>query len=317
MRRVVWALTLSLVLVALGAGAAAADAVDVRAKQLRRGDYKVRLSAALWLSRSDDPRALSALARALVKDSRSTVRELAVRSLAKQADESVPSAVRKRVIDALERAARRDRRSKVRRLARRTLTQWESLRESPVRTLSEVFVAIDTASDRSRRVSSRDLRALDGTLRTAIRQGAPRYRYGMRADGLPSRAELQRARAAGFYVKATVSDVRARRSGGGVEVACAVEVRVSSWEGADQRLRLRAGEFASATGRGKVVGGSSRTGVARSTRDCVLAVTESVTKRQVLPFLARQARAALSAQVTATTATRSARASRKRTRRRR
>ena len=121
MRRGVWAITLSLVLVALGASPAAADAVDVRAKQLRRGDYKVRLSAALFLSRSDDPRALSALARAAVKDSRTTIRELAVRSLAKQADESVPSAVRTRVVKALERASRRDRRSKIRRLARRRM----------------------------------------------------------------------------------------------------------------------------------------------------------------------------------------------------
>ena len=314
MKKAVTALTVVVALL-LGASVASADRIDERARQLRTGDYKVRLSAALWLSRRSDARAVAALAGALERDRRSTIREVAARALEKRVKRGIDSWALDKALAALGKA-RRDRDRTVRRVSTRAHDKLMALREPAAPRLSRVFVAIQDATDRTRRMGRGDLRAVQARLRAALRRGAPAYRNATRAEGLPTRADLARSLSAGFYVQATVSWVDARRKRGGVEVACAVDIRVGSWDGADQALRLRAGEFASASGRGRVTGGSSRAAVSASARDCVLAVVDSVTAKQVVPFLKRQAGRRLASATPSTTPFRTleARSSRRRTR---
>ena len=60
----------------LCARAAAADAVDASVRELDAGNYKVRLAAALSLSKSRDPRAVIALATALRNDGEQSIRRV-------------------------------------------------------------------------------------------------------------------------------------------------------------------------------------------------------------------------------------------------
>jgi hypothetical protein len=93
--------------------------------------------------------------------------------------------------------------------------------------------------------------------------------------------------AQGFYIGSAVASLNVTKTGRSAEVRCSVSMRVSPWEGTDGEERLVAGKAASASGTGKVVGASSSGGISTSKRDCVLAVIEQITTRQVVPFIQR------------------------------
>src|SRR5688572_1378768 len=63
--------------------------------------YKVRLSAALALSKSTDVRAIEALARALADDGEASIRNVAALALGKNVSEVTPAATRDLAIGAL------------------------------------------------------------------------------------------------------------------------------------------------------------------------------------------------------------------------
>src|SRR5690606_14490812 len=106
-----------------------ADGGDDRAllahgRQLARGEpYKVRISAALWLSRRSptDARAVRLLVRALGRDRERTVRQVAAAALGEMIDHTTPAATLAEVTAALERAGRGDRDRRVRTRAGRAL----------------------------------------------------------------------------------------------------------------------------------------------------------------------------------------------------
>jgi hypothetical protein len=68
-------------------------------------------------------------------------------------------------------------------------------------------------------------------------------------------------------------------------------MRVSPWTGRDGHERLIAGKAASASGNGRVVSSASQRGISSAKRDCLIAVVEQITTRQVVPFIERTARA--------------------------
>ncbi len=71
---------------------------------------------------------------------------------------------------------------------------------------------------------------------------------------------------------------------------CTVAVRIAPWMGKDGGERWEANRAASASGSAKVITGGRDRDVQRGIRDCVEAVVEDVTSRQVLPFLKQVAK---------------------------
>ncbi len=67
-------------------------------------------------------------------------------------------------------------------------------------------------------------------------------------------------------------------------------VRVAPWMGKDGGESWEANRAASASGSAKAITGSRDRDVQRGIRDCVEAVAEDVTSRQVLPFLKQVAK---------------------------
>src|SRR5437868_3407483 len=88
--------------------AARADTIDTSIRQMTDSSYKVRLAAALALSKSHDPRAVIALADALIKDTDSTVRRVAALALGKMIDARTAEDARELGLDALATAATSD-----------------------------------------------------------------------------------------------------------------------------------------------------------------------------------------------------------------
>jgi hypothetical protein len=269
-------------------GTASADQIDIHTKQLDRGrDYKLRLSAAVSLGKAQDPRAVRALTRALQRDKESTVRRIAAQSLGKIVTRSTPRKLIEDAVSALERAAKRDKDKKVRRSAKRTLTKL-----SPLAKASDdmVFINVGKPADRTRK-APRDLPdAIDGTVRQTLQKRAPDYSLDWPTGKLPTGAELERERAQGYFVGATVAKLDVQKRGRTAEIRCAVQIRVNPWAGRDRKERWEAKKAAQATGNGKVTGPNSQRGIHDSMRDCVLAVVEQVTTRQVVPFLRRLAK---------------------------
>jgi hypothetical protein len=269
------------------AAPAKADSVGKRAAQLRTSsDYKVRLSAALWLGKKKEAGAVRALTHALRNDSEKTVRAIAAVSIGKLLDDTLPARVRDDAIDALDHAAQNDDAASVREKAAAAWTATRSLR-TPTGTLPTVFIAVGTPSATGGLPAKTASKEMQSAMRRALRDAAPDFGQGTTAEGLPTAADLRKARSSGFYVNAAVQDIQTVKARGGVEVRCQVGMRVNVWNGSDGEERLRENETASALGNGRVRTASTQSAMANASRDCVNAVVEQLTTKQVVPFIKR------------------------------
>src|SRR5690349_20259390 len=104
------AATIAALLVVIGrARPAWADNVDELVRQLENDDSdKVRLSAALNLTKLGDPRAILALAKAIGNDSDKSVRSAAAVGLGKLVTDKTKSSIKNLAVAALRRAAESD-----------------------------------------------------------------------------------------------------------------------------------------------------------------------------------------------------------------
>src|SRR5512132_2360215 len=87
---------------------AVADPIDQSVKELQARSQKIRLAAALALSKSKDARAVLAVSGALTADGDSTIRRVCALALEKMVDASTAEDARELALDALEKAARSD-----------------------------------------------------------------------------------------------------------------------------------------------------------------------------------------------------------------
>ncbi len=273
-------------------GVAHADRIDSQRQRLRSTSYKVRLSAALDLSKSRDDRAVMALSVAL-GDRESSVRQVAVLGLGKNVGSQTAASVRKRVVAALGRVASRDTSSRVRRAAKQALAEVSkhepTTSQRPARPGS-VFLHLTEPSDPTHSLSTSVRRELMTAVSRTINKHAPTFGMASRKAELPTQSELERQRLHGFYVGAQVAQLTVQRQGSQAEVRCKVAVRVGPWNGRDGGEIIVADRSASASGSARVVGSGSKRGIVLSQRDCVVAVAEEITARQVVPFLERASR---------------------------
>ena len=284
-------------IVVLGTARSYADLIDqnVRELSVNGKSYKVRLAAALALSKSKDARAVLAVADALDQDEDATVRRVAAIALEKMIDGGTANDALSLSITALEKAAKTDGDTKVRETARRALRAVERFKkkgEPAVATTtnitttagrgSAVFVNVDKALDQSKKAP------VDGPDRVTevVKRQVESTGYSTNwPGGLPTSAELTTAKTRGYIVASTVKKVDITRSGHQTQVACTVAIRVSPWAGKDGGEKWEANKAASASGSAKAMTGNTDREVQGGVRDCLEAVSEDVTSRQVVPFL--------------------------------
>lgn len=271
----------------LGVPAAAADAIDIEARQLRSSaSYKRRLAAALALSKSHDGRAVAALATALRTDGEPQIRRVAALALPKALDATTPPRVRDVAIEALEKAAAGDKDAKVRDLAARALTKVAALRPKLAPGAPAVYVHVGQGSDLSRKAPRDTMPRLTKVVRGVVQRKATDMATEWPGSP-PTEKQLNAAGSRAFIVAATISAVDIKRSGTKAEIACTVSVRVAPWNGTDGSEKWVAQKAASASGSGKAMTGSANVAIEGGIRDCVLAVGEELTQKQVVPFLKR------------------------------
>ncbi len=284
----------ALVVLVLCAGIASADTIDQNVKELGSGGYKMRLAAALALSKSKDPRAVIALADALMSDADPTIRRVSAISLEKMVDERTADDAKTLALDAIERAAKKDRDDKVKATAAAAMRSLSGLRTTKAQKAAggggskpEVFVTIE-ASDQSKQAPA----DAPARLTKIVKAGVEKTGYATSwPGGLPTEAELSSNRSRAFIVASTVKKVGVSRTARNATIACTVSIRIAPWSGKDGGEKWEANKAASAQGSAKAQTGVSQREIDAGVRDCLEAVAEDVTGRQVVPFLKRLAQA--------------------------
>ena len=281
----------ALAVLVLCAGIASADTIDRSVRELGGGNYKMRLAAALALSRSKDARSVIALADALMHDTDPTIRRVSALALEKIVDERTEDDAKELALEAVERAAKHDRDEKVKATAVAALRSLSGLRATKTSRSTgpkpEVFVNIE-AIDQSKKAPA------DAPARLAkvVKAGVEKTGYATSwPGGLPTEAELNSNRARGFIVASTVKKVEVERTARRATIACTVSIRIAPWSGRDGGEKWEANKAASAQGSAKAQTGTSQREIDAGVRDCLEAVAEDVTGRQVVPFLKRLAQA--------------------------
>jgi hypothetical protein len=280
-------------------GAARADTIDTSIRQMGDSSYKVRLAAALALSKSHDPRAVIALADALAKDDDSTVRRVAALALGKMIDARTADDARELGLDALADAAANDPDQKVKATAAHAQQDLSGLRRKkkdpkndsrsdPKTDKPGVFVNVDAATDQSK-VAPSDA---GERLSKIVKKSVERTGYSTSwPGGLPTQTELTSNHARAFIIASTVKKIEISKVSRQTQILCRVEIRVAPWSGSDGGEKWEANKAASASGSAKATTGNSDREIAGGVRDCLEAVAEDVTTRQVMPFLKRLATA--------------------------
>jgi hypothetical protein len=265
---------------------ATADAIADRVDELEGGaGYKVRVAAALALSKSTDQRAVEALATAVRKDPDAAVRRVSALALKKVVTANTRKSTRALAIGALEHAAASDKDKKVRKAAARALAALETLLRANA---PAVFVRVTQSTDKTKKAPDRAVSELDKVVRAEVVRASKDYAVDW-PDGLPTGDELSQLGTRAFIVTATVAKLKIDKTGGRAEIACTIEIRVAPWAGTDGEERWVANQTGKATGNGKATTASHDKAVAGGVVDCVGAVGEQLTSDQIVPFIRRLA----------------------------
>jgi hypothetical protein len=278
----------------LSGGAARADAIDGSIRQLGDASYKVRLAAALALSKSHDPRAVIALADAATRDDEATIRRVAVLALGKMIDARTADDARELGLDALAEAASSDLDPNVRATAAHAQHALAGLRRKrrdklePRTDKPEVFVTIEGVNDQSKVAPSDAGERLTRVLKKSVERTGYATSW---PGGLPTQTDLTTSHSRAFIVASTVKKIEISKVSRQTQISCKVEIRVAPWSGTDGGEKWEANKAASASGSAKALTGNSNREIASGVRDCLEAVAEDVTERHILPFLKRLAAA--------------------------
>ncbi len=272
-----------------------ADARADRIKKLtvqlsKSGSQKVRISAALGLAKSDDPRALAALTRSLKSDRSADIRRIAAASLGQRMQRKVSKKARKSVLAALRHASKRDRDSKVRASAKVALAKSElSPTQSPRGRKSKgIMVGVAAPAKVSSRLPKQTAALLQSRVKQVIKEKSPRSVRTAPGTGMPSSSQLKRSGMAGYSVVPNISKLKLKRKGKKTFVTCEIQMKLQPWEGAGGKLGVQ--KSATVTGSGTVTSGSSKRAISDSSQACIEAVVTQVTANQVVPFLVAKAR---------------------------
>lgn len=271
---------------------ARADVIDDEGRELLGAPhYKRRLAAALTLSKVHDGRAVRALATALEQDDDPKLRQVAALALAKAITSDTPRVDRDVAFAALDRATVGDGDARVRELAARTLQKLAAMR-APATKLPAVakgpppavFIYVAAATDGSAKAPADAVDRLGGLVSGVVGRRAPELTTAWPGP-LPTQKALGAAGTRAYSVVTRIAAVDVVQRGGQAEISCKVQVRVQPWNGIDGAEKWVAHKAASATGAGRATTAATARAVAGGIRECVNAVAEEVTAKQVVPFL--------------------------------
>jgi hypothetical protein len=274
------------VLVVIGRAAPAlADNVGELIRQLENDDSdKVRLSAALNLTKLGDARAILPLTKALGNDTDKTVRGAAAGGLGKLVTDKTDPRIKKAAVAMLTQAKDSDDSSLVRGEAEKALraigvTGSATQVQTPPPSGGSIYVNIGPMASKTGDA------AIDARLKALMVKIASRTMTRVAGNmaitwpggAAPTKAMLEAKGTTGFYVDGTVNDVKVKESGSSMTVSCKINMLLASFP--DKSI------FGLLSGGASVQSSGAKTEIAGASEDCVSAVVEDLIAKKIVPTI--------------------------------
>jgi HEAT repeats len=283
------AATITALLVGLTRGTPArADNVSDLVQQLATASSdKVRLSAALNLTKLADPRAILPLVKALGNDSDETVRGAAAVGLGELVDAKTKSSIKNLAVSTLKTAAASDSSSLVRDQAAQALKAIGVTAPTPVQPpssasgggASAIYVNLGPMSSKTGNTAlNAKLKALMVKVATkTMGKVASGMATTWPGGGAPTQAQLQAKSTQGFYVDGTTNELNVKQSGSSATISCKISMLLASFP--DKSI------FGLLNGGASVQASSSASEIALASEDCVSAVVEDLIAKKIVPTI--------------------------------
>jgi hypothetical protein len=263
---------------------ARADNVDELARQLEDDDSdKVRLSAALNLTKLGNARAILPLASALERDGDKSVRGAAAVGLGKLVTDKTEPRVKAKAIAALSRAKESDDSEFVKAQAARALKAIGATETVTATPGGAIYVNIGPMSSKTGDVASDPkLKALMVKIATrTMAKVASNMATTWPGGGAPTKAMLDAKSTQGFYVDGTLNDLKVKESRSSTTVSCKINMLLASYP--DKSI------FGLLSGGASVQASGSATDIALAREDCVSAVVEDLIAKKIVPTITTKA----------------------------
>lgn len=276
---------LALVAVGLRPSPARADNVDTLIGQLTSGSDKVRLSAALNLTKLGDPRAIGPLIEALKSDSDKNVRSVAAQGLGTLITAKVTGKPRDAAIKQLTDSEANDASALVQAQAGRALTAIKQSGPSgPTAPAGKGGVYVNIGPMSSKTGSSANdakFRAMMGKVATKTISKVPNMPTTWPGGGVPSASALTQKGVQGFYIDGTLNELKVTMSGSDATISCKVNMLLAEFPSKSI--------FGFLNGGAKVQGSSSPKDIEMASEDCISAVVEDLIAKKIVPTIKTKA----------------------------
>jgi hypothetical protein len=262
------------------AAPAYADSVDDLIQQLKDDDSdKVRLSAALNLTKLGNPRAIPALTTAVVSDTNNTVRGAAAVGLGKLVNDKTSAKVKREAVEALTQAVGESRAGDlVHREAEKALKAIGATVPVQAAGGGSIYVNIGPMSSRTGDNSSdAKLKMLMAKVATKTMAKVASGMSTTWPGGVPTKAMLDAKATQGFYVDGTLNELKVKESGSSTTVSCKINMLLASYP--DKSI------FGLLNGGASVQASSSARDIALAREDCVSAVVEDLIAKKIVPTI--------------------------------
>ena len=262
--------------------------VDTLIGQLDDSSDKVRLSAALNLSKLGDPRAIPALARRIDSrnESSKNVRSAAAVALGSLVTSKVKGSARGIAVKALQNAQQSDPSEFVKVQAERALEKIGAAGAGGGSTPSgpggAVYVNVGPMSSKTGSNDAKHRKMMTDVAAKTLSRAAPDMAQRWPGGGVPNKQQLAAKRYQGFYVDGTLNELKVTTSGNTATISCKVSMLLASFP--DKSV------FGFLNGGAKVQGSTSPRDIQLGSEDCVSAVVEDLIAKKIVPTIKMKAR---------------------------
>ena len=256
-----------------------ADNVATLIGQLEDSSDKVRLSAALNLTKLGDPKAILGLIKRLDSNNESSknVRSAAAVGLGTLGNK-VKGSQRDLAIKALRNAQANDPSEFVKVQAERALEKIGAGGGStPTGTGGSIYVNVGPMSSKTGGPNDSKFRAMMVKVSTSTLSSRAPTMQQTWAGGAPTKAQLASKGFQGFYVDGTLNEVKVEKSGNTATISCKVSMLLASFP--DKSV------FGFLNGGAKVQGSASQRDIDLGSEDCVSAVIEDLIAKKIVPTI--------------------------------
>jgi len=262
--------------------AAHADNVDTLVGQLEDSSDKVRLSAALNLTKLGDPKAILGLVKRLDfnNESSKNVRSAAAVGLGTLVGEKVKGSQRDLAIKALRKAQSDDPSEFVKVQAEKALEKIGATGGGAPTTPggSQVYVNVGPMS--SKTGGANDAKFRDMMVKVSAKtlaRVAATMQQTWAGGGTPNKQQLTAKGFSGFYVDGTLNEVKVEKAGNTATISCKVSMLLASFP--------EKSVFGFLNGGAMVQGSTSQRDIDLGSEDCVSAVIEDLIAKKIVPTI--------------------------------